>query len=240
LVLLLGGCGTGDGGDSDEQQGADTTIEAISDLADDDVITVVPIGDSITAGPYYRPHLVRGVPADCPIDFIGTFEGAGTPVPDDAAELDLDHQAVGGATSVAIVDQLDGWLAELPPPDIALVYLGTNDFYASIDRATTIESLESVVDALRRANPAVAVVLAQIMPSIDVESGVEALNARIATLAARLDSTGSPVVVVDMAEGVDVERDLVDGVHPDDTQSRNMAERWAEVLDGLLGERCRL
>lgn len=219
------------------------TVNGAEDPAEssgDGTVAIMPIGDSITAGPFYRiPFVRRVLSADCDVDFVGTFSGTGGDEPADADELDLDHQALGGATSREIREQLDGWL-EQHQPDIALIYLGINDFYRNLDREETIENLDAVIDNLRTANPNVRILLAQIMPAVDVEQGVEALNTRIDQLGRVLDTTASPVVVVDMATGVDVDTDLVDDVHPDDAQSTAMADRWTDAIAPMLSSRCQL
>jgi len=198
------------------------------------------IGDSITAGPYYRIPLVRIVDeAGCPVDFVGTFNGAGGSISEADAALDLDHQAVGGATSERVLGEMSGWMRE-NQPDIALLALGTNDFYNGVDRDSSIENLEEIIETLREANPSVTVLLAQIMPAVGVEEGVAALNAEIGMLADRVSTSASNIEVVDLAAGVDVENDLVDGVHPNDERSAIIATRWAEALGGELAGRCEL
>lgn len=201
---------------------------------------IMPIGDSITAGPYYRLPLARAIAeAGCPVDFVGTFNGVGDVVPDDDAQLDLDHQAVGGATSDEIRTQFAGWIAE-QQPDIALVYLGTNDLYNGVTRDATLENTEVIIGELRGRNSSVTILLAQLMPAVAVEATVADLNAQIQSLAERLDTSASKIVAVDMAEGVDVETDLVDGVHPNEAQAQEMADRWIEALREVLGTACAL
>lgn len=229
LLLAAAACG----GDSDA--GPTTTAGPGADSP----LLVMPIGDSITAGPFYRLPLARSVAdaEDCHIDFIGTFDGAGGVDPAALEGLDDDHQAIGGATSAALVASLEEPLTQLTP-DVAMVYMGTNDFYNDIDRSETIENLESVIEQLRAANPRVRVLLAQIMPSIGVEDGVAALNARIAELGDRLDSSVSAVEVLDFHTDVDVDADLLDGVHPTEERSAEMAAIWADALAPLAGEGC--
>jgi lysophospholipase L1-like esterase len=227
LVIGAVGCGSDESADPVES-GPIGTVE------------IMPIGDSITAGPYYRLPLVRAVAdAGCPVDFVGTFNGVGDWAPEDAAELDLDHQAVGAANSTEIRAELGGWIAD-QQPDVALVYLGTNDVYGEIGRDTTIANLEAIIGELRARNSSVTVLLAQIMPSIDAEAIVADLNANIGLLADRLDTSASPVVAVDMADGVVVETDLVDGVHPNDARSQEIADRWIDALRDVLGTACPL
>ena len=227
LIIVAAGCDAND---------AARPVES----APIETFDIMPIGDSITAGPYYRPPLVRAVAdAGCPVDFVGTFNGVGDVAPDDAAELDLDHQAVGGATSDEIRTQLPGWIAE-QQPDVALLYIGTNDLYGNVARDATLDNIEAMIGELRGRNSAVTILLAQIMPAVDTEASVADLNAHIQLLVERLDTSASPIVTVDMAEGVDVATDLVDGVHPNETQSQELADRWIDALRDVLGTACDL
>ena len=227
LVVVAVGCGANESADP-------------VDSAPIGTLDIMPVGDSITAGPYYRLPLVRAVAAaGCPVDFVGTFSGVGDVAPDDAAELDLDHQAMGGATTDEIRAQFPGWVAQ-QQPDIALVYLGTNDLYDDFTRDATLENIEAIIGELRGRNSSVTILLAQIMPAIDVEATVADLDAQIQLLAERLDTSASTIVAVDMAEGVDVETDLVDGVHPNEERSQVMADRWIEALREVLGTACSL
>jgi lysophospholipase L1-like esterase len=230
LVVGIAACG-GDDEAEPAASGAPTAAEPL---------LVMPIGDSITAGPYYRLPLARAAAADeqCHVDFVGSFTGVGD-VDLDLTGLDLDHQAAGGATSDQIVTFVGEALREITP-DVALVYVGTNDFYNEVDRDATIENLEALIERLRSANPRVRVLLAEIMPAIGVEDGVAALNARIAEIGDRLDSSASAVEVLDFATDVDVEADLIDGVHPNRRRSAAMADIWAGALAPLAGEGCRL
>lgn len=219
--------------------GASESVEPVETTVDE-TVEIMPIGDSITAGPYYRIPLVRAATeAGCPVDFVGTFNGTGVAVPDADAALDLDHQAIGGATSERILGEVRGWMQE-NQPDVVLLYLGVNDFYNGIDRDTTIQNLESIVEELRSGNRDVTILLAQIMPAVAVEDGVAALDAEIVLLAQRLGTSASSIKVVDLASGVDIDADLVDGVHPNDQQSEEMAKRWADALQEVLGDRCQL
>jgi lysophospholipase L1-like esterase len=226
----LAGCGGNDAPADGDSSGVDGPVR------------IMAIGDSITAGPYYRPHLVRALSeAGCEVDFVGTFNGIGGEPPGDLDSLDLDHQAVGGATSGEIAEQMSGWLDELDPssvPDVALVYLGINDFYRDISRSETIAEIESIIGDLREANQSIHVQVAQVMPAVAIEEGVAALNAELAALARGLDTARSPVEVVDLSTGFDVESDLLDGVHPNDDAARRLADLWVQALSPLLSDTC--
>ncbi|WP_319018735.1 cellulose binding domain-containing protein [Microbispora sitophila] len=91
-------------------------------------IKIMPLGDSITAGPgcwraLLWDRLQRTGYTD--IDFVGTQTGRGCSV-----QHDGDHEGHGGfsATGIADNDQLPPWLAATKP-DIVLMHLGTNDMW---------------------------------------------------------------------------------------------------------------
>src|SRR5439155_8135969 len=88
-------------------------------------VRIMPLGDSITAGPgcwraLLWDHLQRTGFTN--IDFVGTQQGGGCSVP-----FDIDHEGHSGiaATGMADQNQLPPWLAATSP-DIVLMHLGTN------------------------------------------------------------------------------------------------------------------
>jgi len=94
------------------------------------------------------------------------------------------------------------------------------------------------VAALRRANPRVAVLLAQLIPADRPElDRIVELNAALPALAASLDRADAPVRIVDHFSGFDAVADTVDGIHPNAVGEEKMAGRWLEALRPLLTSR---
>lgn len=240
--LGLAGCGSdvsepGSSADPGADESAETTV---SSLAPGEVLEVMPVGDSITAGPYYRVFLTQTVAeASCPVDFVGYFNGFGDAEVPDTESLDLDHAALGGYTTEQVLNDLPVWVENFEP-DVAMVYLGVNDFYNGLEIDDSVSNMEAIVGVLRAANPEITILLAQIMPAVDIELGVEAYNARLERLARRLDNPVSSIEIVDLSGDVVVAEDLSDGVHPTDAQSEILAAKWAPALAAVVGPGCEL
>jgi lysophospholipase L1-like esterase len=191
----------------------------------------MPLGDSITQGntatdSYRRSlwRLFRDARQD--VDFVGSQrENNGGPPPN--ADFDLDHEGHWGWRADEILASIDGW-GRAAQPDIVLVHLGSNDVFAGQDNASTLLELAGIVERLRAGNPAVRVLLAQIIPTTRPgrDEAIVALNAAIPGLAARLGTAASPVEVVDHYTGFHAARDTRDGTHPNATGEAKMASAW--------------
>jgi lysophospholipase L1-like esterase len=207
-------------------------------------VRIMPLGDSITAGPgCWRPKLWQRLQSSgyTNIDFVGGVSDGGGCNPGYA--YDFDHEGHGGysATGIADNNQLPPWLSAARP-DVVLMHLGTNDMWGGyIPTATKLAAFTKLVGQMRASNPAVKVVVAQIIPMsagacATCPADVVALNAAIPGWAAGLTTAQSPIVVADLWTGFDAIADTGDGVHPNDAGFTKMANAWfpvlARVLDG--------
>jgi hypothetical protein len=199
-------------------------------------VRIMPLGDSITAGPgcwraYLWDRLQKAGHTN--IDFVGTQPGGGCSVP-----FDGDHEGHGGfsATGIAEQDQLPPWLAAARP-DVVLMHLGTNDMWGSFRPIDTIIAAYSkLVDQMRASNPDMRILVAQIIPMACPECAhVVALNKAIPAWAAGKTTARSPITVVDQWTGFDTATDTNDGVHPVDSGFRKMADRWYPAVTAALG-----
>lgn len=203
-------------------------------------VRIMPLGDSITAGPgcwraLLWDHLQRTGFNN--IDFVGTQQGGGCSVP-----FDIDHEGHGGfsATGIADQNQLPGWLAATTP-DIVLMHLGTNDMWGgTISTSTILAAYSKLVDQMRAGNPAMKIVVAQLIPMEPsgcgpCPTGVVALNNAIPGWAAGKTTAQSPITVVDQWTGFSAATDTGDGVHPNDAGFQKMADRWYPAVAAALG-----
>ncbi|WP_410641391.1 cellulose binding domain-containing protein [Amycolatopsis sp. lyj-346] len=203
-------------------------------------VRIMPLGDSITAGPGCWRALLwdrlqrTGYPN---IDFVGSQPGGGCSVP-----FDGDHEGHGGyaATGIADQNQLPAWLAA-SRPDVVLMHLGTNDLWGgTIGTDAILAAYSKLVDQMRASNPDMKILVAQLIP---MEPGgcaacaqrVVALNTAIPGWAAAKTTTRSPITVVDQWTGFSAAADTSDGVHPIDPGFRKMADRWYPALAAALG-----
>src|SRR5882672_12722085 len=94
-------------------------------------VRIMPLGDSITAGPgCWRAMLWHQLQTTgyTNIDFVGGVSDGGGCNP--GYSYDWDHEGHGGyaATGIADNNQLPPWLSAARP-DIVLMHLGTNDMW---------------------------------------------------------------------------------------------------------------
>ncbi|MFC4584965.1 cellulose binding domain-containing protein [Sphaerisporangium corydalis] len=202
-------------------------------------VKIMPLGDSITGSPgCWRAllwnKLVQG--GYTGLDFVGTLPPQGCGV-----SYDGENEGHGGAlvTNVADQNQLPGWLSATSP-DVVLMHFGTNDVWSNRPTATILTAYGKLVDQMRVSNPAMKILVAQIIPMnpstcAECAQRAVALNAAIPSWAQSKTTTQSPVVVVDQWTGFSTSADTYDGVHPNSTGDQKMANKWYPALVQLLG-----
>jgi lysophospholipase L1-like esterase len=209
-------------------------------------VRIMPLGDSITAGPgcwrailwhqlqttgYTNIHFVGSVP-DGGCNYGYTYEGSNE-----------GHSGMS-ATGIASQNLLPAWLAAASP-DIVLMHLGTNDMWGNfIPTSSILAAYTTLVGQMRANNPNMKILVAQIIPMnppscTACAAEVVALDNAIPGWAAGLTTAQSPVIVVDQWTGFDDATDTVgDGVHPNDAGFLKMASRWypplAQILNGII------
>jgi lysophospholipase L1-like esterase len=209
-------------------------------------VRIMPLGDSITAGPgCWRAMLWHQLQTTgyTNIDFVGTQSDGGGCNP--GYSYDFDHEGHGGfaATGIADNNQLPPWL-DAARPDIVLMHLGTNDMWGGfIPLATKLAAFTKLVGQMRANNPNMKIIVAQIIPMsaaacATCPADVVALDNAIPGWAAGLTTAQSPIVVADLWTGFDAVADTVDGVHPNTGGFQKMADRWypalRQVLNGVI------
>ena len=206
-------------------------------------IRIMPLGDSITAGPgCWRAKLWNRLQTSgyTGIDFVGTQSDGGGCNP--GYSYDFDHEGHGGfsATGIASNNQLPPWLAAAQP-DVVLMHLGTNDMWGGyIPLQDKLTAFTKLVGQMRAQNPAMKIVVAQIIPMsaaacATCPADVVALNNAIPGWAAGLTTAQSPITVADLWTGYDAVADNTDGVHPNDGGFQKMATAWYPAVTRALG-----
>lgn len=203
-------------------------------------VRIMPLGDSITAGPgcwraFLWDRLQRTGYTN--IDFVGTQVGGGCAVAHDG-----DHEGHGGfsATGIADQNQLPPWLASARP-DIVLMHLGTNDLWGgTISTTQILTAYSKLVDQMRASNPNMKIIVAQIIPMepsncTGCAQRVVSLNNAIPGWAAGRTTPQSPITVVDQWTGFNATTDTFDGVHPVDSGFQKMSDRWYPALTSAIG-----
>lgn len=201
-------------------------------------VRIMPLGDSITGSPGCWRAILWNRLQDTGytnIDFVGTLgpQGCGQP-------YDGDNEGHGGAlvTTVADQNQLPTWLAA-SRPDIVLMHFGTNDVWSNRPTSTILAAYSTLVDQMRASNPAMRILVAQIIPMAPSTCGecgqrVVALNDAIPGWAASKSTAQSPITVVDQWTGFSTATDTYDGVHPNAAGDQKMSDRWYPALTAAL------
>lgn len=220
----------------------------------DGPLRIMPLGDSITETTCYRARLWEKL-QDAGLtdfDYVGSrvFVNCGNP------DYDGDNEGHSGAlvtdlTSATPPEDKEG-LADLQaalaahPADVVLMHFGTNDVWNRRPANAILDAYSVVVDELRKVNPNVWIIVAQIIPVAPTDmtcSGcactecpalTETLNAGIPDWAAMKSLPDSPILVVDQWTGFSSADDTAEGVHPNDSGAVKMADIWYAALAPLF------
>ena len=205
-------------------------------------VRIMPLGDSITAGPgCWRAYLWNQLQTAgySNIDFVGGVNDGGGCNP--GFSYDRDHEGHSGFSITGIADgnQLPPWLSAANP-SVIVMHLGTNDMWGGwIPLQTKITALTKLIGQMRAHNPGMRIVLSQIIPMSPAgcttcASDVVAFNNAIPSLVASLQSAQSPIYIVDQWTGFDLATDTYDAVHPVTSGFIKMANRFFPVVAQAL------
>lgn len=201
---------------------------------------IMALGDSITGNPgCWRALLWKHLQdtGHTNVDFVGSLPSQGCGFTHDG-----ENEGHGGflATNIARDNLLPGWLSSARP-DVVLMHLGTNDVWSNIPASTILSAFSTLLGQMRASNPAIKLVVAQIIPMNP--SNCSACGQRVVDLNsaipgwARANSTAaSPITVVDQWTGFDTAADTGDGVHPNSTTGiQKIESRWYPAVVAALG-----
>ncbi|WP_329790716.1 cellulase family glycosylhydrolase [Lentzea sp. DG1S-22] len=200
---------------------------------------VMALGDSITGSPgCWRALLAKHLQdTGHSVDFVGSL-----PAPGCGFTYDGDNEGHGGILATTIVrdNRLPGWLSSARP-DVVLMHLGTNDVWNNIPANTILGAYTTMLGQMRASNPAIKLVVAQIIPMnpsncTACAQRVADLNAAIPGWARANSTAASPITVVDQWTGFDTAADTTDGVHPNSsTGIQKIESRWYPAVVAALG-----
>ncbi|KAK2754571.1 hypothetical protein FQN54_006972 [Arachnomyces sp. PD_36] len=216
--------------------GIAATIPGLSGRAEP--VKIMALGDSITGSPGCWRALLWQQLQDAGItntDFVGSLAGQGC-----GFTYDGENEGHGGflATNIASENQLPAWL-EGAQPDIVMMHLGTNDVWSNLGADAIIDAFTTLVDQMRENNPAMTILVAQIIPMspdgcTTCGEGVTELNDAVAKWAPTLSTAESNITVVDCFTGFDTKTDTGDGVHPNDAGNEKLADSWYKPLAAAI------
>lgn len=220
-------------------------LGAASMVQGSDLVTILPLGDSITEGfstDTYRSHLYQSLDAlGIRVDYQGTRFGVFSSGDTDDYNFDLNHEAVSGIRIDGVLTNLASNLA-LTDADKVLLHLGTNDLLNGDTPENAVDEIRQVIETLRADNPAVVIFLAQIIPAdapfTAENNNITTFNTLLAALAAELHAPATPVILVDQNTGLNFATDYADPIHPNAIGDQKMAANWEAAIlayDALEG-----
>lgn len=211
-----------------------TSGYAAVDAAGQRIYRIMPVGDSITEGgntfaSYRYPLWEKLFTAGYLIEYVGSRSNESRIGP-------LRHEGYGGKNAEFLAANVPRNF-ETHPANIVLLHAGHNHAIEEQPVAGIIAATESLIASFRKANPQVAVLLSQVIPSgkLPKYAYLPELNQELEKLARRLHQSEQPVILVDQAEAFDWRTDTMDDkVHPNSRGAQKMAERWFEALKLVL------
>ncbi|WP_442508484.1 GDSL-type esterase/lipase family protein [Novipirellula sp. SH528] len=209
---------------ADEQPTPDTAAEK--------TVTLLPLGDSITAGGgggggNYRHELDKRLKdAGRSFAFVGPkTDGKG-----------LSHAGYSGWNSSKIRDAI-GNIYPQYPADIVLLHMGHNHFSEHDPVPLIVQNTNAILDTIFSQNKHATVLVARVIPAgkLPKYSYIPELNRQLERLCKeRQSDSPERVVLVDQASGFDWTTDTVaDKVHPNADGAAKMAEVWAAMILAL-------
>jgi lysophospholipase L1-like esterase len=208
----------------------------------------MPFGDSITWGVgdegnagYRGPLFALAVAAQQKVTFTGslsngpdTVSGQSFPKKNEGHSGWTIAQDAGRVPSPAF-DNASGGI-----PNIVLLMIGTNDVYASSGQSDMANRLGSLLDKIISGAPNALVVVAKITPMTlggGYLSVVKPYNDAIPGLVQVRAANGQHIVMADMNTNFNTSTMLgSDGLHPNATGYKFMADRWYSVIGNLLSK----
>ncbi|MCF7733837.1 MAG: SGNH/GDSL hydrolase family protein [Akkermansiaceae bacterium] len=201
---------------------------------------IMPMGDSITlgvpvAGGYRDPlyTLLNNRGDTC--TFVGSLTDYATSTLNAAGQAHHEGHsgyviANGGGRS-GLDENLAGWIGPgAANPDKILLMIGSNDINLGYDMANAPTRLSTLITHIYGYRPEVKLYVASIIPMVGHEPDVQAFNATLPDIVASHQALGRDVVYVPMYEGMNINTDLSDGLHPNALGYQHMAQVWDTAL----------
>jgi len=223
------------------------TLLAVAQSALAQPVKILPLGDSQTEGVNhhvsYRYDLwFKLTEAGFDVDFVGnkrnTFDGPDLDLyPKYLTSFDRDHQGQAGSRTDELVAVAKS-VSAAHQPDIVLLFAGGTDLVQLGARGVNNAKfgLRDIIEGIRSQVPGVTILLSllhQVLLPATVHT--DALNDAIATVALELDTTESPIILVDHYTGFDIgSMTQRDGTHHNRVGEAWIAENWFEVLADIL------
>ncbi|WP_328965348.1 GDSL-type esterase/lipase family protein [Streptomyces virginiae] len=212
-------CGTGAGSPAAPRGSAELSKRAV---------TVMPLGDSITAGvgsstaAGYRAPLYDDLKrAAKSVDFVGSLHTGTMPDGDNEGHPGRRIDQIAKAADCSVPAQR---------PNVVTLHAGTNDLNQNHDVKAAPARLGSLIDQVLDDDPEATVLVADLVPATKpgLQPLIDAYNAQLPSVVGGFRDRGKHVALLDMSAVTTA--DLAQPAHPNDTGYRKMADVF---LDGI-------
>jgi lysophospholipase L1-like esterase len=216
-------------------------------------ITIMPLGDSITAGYTgdptqvapggYRNNLYADLTADgININFVGT--STQNPSPLLTANNETENEGASGYLIEGVplasypggfypglYENIDTWFSSFQP-NIVLLMIGTNDINMDIDLANAPARLGMLLDKITADDPGGIIILSTLIYTTDptLNPLVAAYNAAMPAVAA----TRPNVVLVDNSNVLDLSTDYASTLHPNQQGYNKLGDAFAAEVEAVI------
>lgn len=203
-----------------------------------DALRILPLGDSITQADAehmsYRFWLWELLAEkQIAIDFVGAQNTNFKGNPDFPTDFDRNHEGHWGLRTDEVLSKLPSRL-EHYSADVALIHLGTNDCLSNEPIDQIVDELKQVVEVLRTDNPEIDIVFSPLgQTTWHAKPCLARVNRALPTLAKRLTTPKSRVVLTPTEQPVLSAEHLFDGLHPNAHGEKRLAKAWLEAILAL-------
>ena len=207
---------------------------------------ILPLGASRVDGAYplfesYRFELWKLLQSDnVNVDFVGTQKDHAIRPDVNGVPFDLDHEGRSSWNSGQIYGNLEFVFSNIDAPDFVLFSSpGGNDALQELPYENAIKNIEGIIKKIQQKNPKITILIEQMAPGhSDIMEGellryFNLIETDVYTIAAKLTTPTSKVIVVDMASGFKDEF-LADNIHYNEAGAKLIAKKYFEVLKPLL------
>ena len=227
---------------------------ALGAAADNPVLRIMPLGDSITHGSqsvrgngYRAPLYVALTNLGYNVDYVGTeTDNYGKT---DPFLADSDHEGHSSwkisSPSMGIYENIQSFFAQIEDPHVILLHIGTNDTGDgdATFRSEATNRLVRLLDRIHACQPSAKVVVTTLMRRYTTAGDTQnnwmyaaitnVFNPAIPGIVAAQQAKGQAAYFLDMHEHVTFDQ-IADVVHPNDVGYTNMANAWVSAVTDLI------
>ncbi|MES2597597.1 MAG: GDSL-type esterase/lipase family protein [Verrucomicrobiota bacterium] len=205
--------------------------------ADPPVVTIMPLGDSITVGSGGTANMggYRGTLFTLLTDAGYTPDFIGTQTNNSSLITDQNHQGQGGWRIDQIDANIETWFNSVADPDVILLHIGTNDFGQSYNISTAAARLDALILKMATLRPNAQIIVTNLMERGEPHNAniVSMFNPQVPGIVTAHANAGRKVTFLNMRAAVPLS-DMPDSLHPNDAGYVKMANAWLSAIQAVV------